>query len=89
MYTTLHLQIAANSKNNAIVGMVNNRLKVKIQAPAIEGKVNKELIKFLAQEFSIPKSEIEILSGETSKFKKVKILTNEHLKAFLSQNVET
>ncbi len=69
--------------------MVDNRLKVKIQAPAIEGKTNKELIKFLSEKISIPKSEIEIVSGENSKFKKVKLLSNESLKKLLKQNVGT
>ena len=85
MYVTLHLQIVANSKKNEIVGKVDDRLKVKIKAPAMEGKANRELVKFLSKEFSIPKSEIEIVRGQTSKFKQVRLLSSQALETFLAK----
>lgn len=52
-------------------------LKVKVHAPPVDGKANKELIDFLSEIFDVPKSHIEILSGETSSNKKVKIIGEE------------
>lgn len=87
MYTTLLLQIVPNARKSEILGMVDHRLKIKISAPAIEGKANQELIRFLAKEFSIPKRDIEIVSGESSKFKKVRVLTNQALTQRLAELV--
>ena len=50
---------------------------MKIKAPQVDGKANKELINFISEIFVLPKSHIEILSGETSKHKKVKVMGEE------------
>lgn len=49
-------------------------IKVKVHAPPVDGKANKELINFLSEVFDVPKSHIEILSGETSANKRVKVI---------------
>ena len=54
---------------NKIVGMRNDELVIRVQAPASKGEANKELVRFLAKALSISKSEIEIVSGETSRHK--------------------
>jgi len=46
-------------------------LKLKVKAKAQEGKANQELIKFLADFFQIAKKNLEIISGEKSRRKKV------------------
>ncbi|OGJ43725.1 hypothetical protein A3I58_01720, partial [Candidatus Peregrinibacteria bacterium RIFCSPLOWO2_02_FULL_39_10] len=48
-------------------------IKIRIKAAPEKGKANKELIKFLSKEFSIPKQNIEIISGKTSQLKLLKI----------------
>ncbi len=40
----------------------------------MKGKANGALIDFLAKEFGMQKSEIEIMSGHTSKVKKIKVV---------------
>ena len=70
---TLSVTITANAKNNKLHGNFNNALKIFISSPAIEGKANKMLITFLAKEFKLRKNQIDILSGETSHHKKIKL----------------
>jgi len=48
-------------------------LKIRLAAPPVDGAANAELVKLLAKSFGVSKSEIEIISGETSKTKKIKI----------------
>jgi uncharacterized protein (TIGR00251 family) len=48
-------------------------LKVDIAAASEEGKANAELIRFLAEEFHVPKSHVEILRGHMAKRKDVRI----------------
>jgi uncharacterized protein (TIGR00251 family) len=68
---SLLLRIKAFPKagENRIVGVRNGELVVRLQAPASKGLANKELVKFLAKTLAVPRSEIEILSGETSRHK--------------------
>jgi uncharacterized protein (TIGR00251 family) len=54
---------------NQIVGVRNGELVIRVRAPASKGEANKELIRFLAKALSISRSEIEIVSGETSRHK--------------------
>lgn len=66
------VKVIPGSRKNSLE-MHEGVLKVKIKAPPDKGKANEELIEFLSESFSIPKSEICILSGHTSKLKKVKL----------------
>lgn len=70
---TLEVIVQPNAKTNAIVSNINDVLKVKIKAPAIEGKANVELIKFLAKTWGIRKSQIEIIKGFHSRDKVIRI----------------
>jgi uncharacterized protein (TIGR00251 family) len=49
----------------------NGILKCFLKSPPEKGKANKELIEFLSKTLSIPKKEIEIISGLTSRKKRV------------------
>jgi len=80
----INIKAQPNSSKNKIAGIYDeDKLKINIKAPAVEGAANKELIKFLSKEFKIPKSEIAI-KGETSKRKQVILPMNEKLKEFLN-----
>lgn len=62
-----------NAKKSTIVGLYQDALRIKIHAPAVDGKANEALISFLCQFFSFKKSQIFILSGEKSQHKKLQI----------------
>jgi len=80
----INIKAQPNSSKNKIAGIYDeDKLKINIKAPAVEGAANKELIKFLSKEFKIPKSEIAI-KGETSKRKQVILPMNEKLELFLN-----
>jgi len=63
--------IVPNSKTNEIVGRVGDRIKIKIAAPPIGGRANKELLKFLAKHFKIRKHQITIIEGVKSRYKTI------------------
>jgi uncharacterized protein (TIGR00251 family) len=54
---------------NRIAGVRNGELVVRIQAPAVRGQANKELVKLLSKSLGVGRSEITILSGESSRHK--------------------
>ena len=70
----LFVSIIPNASRNEIVGWVGEALKIKIAAPPVEGKANKELIHFLAKIFDLRPADLRIVSGETSRKKKIEIL---------------
>ena len=69
----LKVKVITGGSNNLICGSKNNELVVKINAPAVKNKANKELIYFLARTFSIAKTQIQIHSGARSRHKTITI----------------
>ncbi len=67
------VRIVPGSSKNKIVGVYNNALKIAITSPPVDGKANKKCIAYLAKYFDIAKSKSEIISGQTSKNKLIKI----------------
>jgi hypothetical protein len=61
--TILKVYLQPKSSKNEIVGPYRDGIKVKVTAPPIEGKANEGLIRFLAKEFGISPSCIEIVKG--------------------------
>jgi uncharacterized protein (TIGR00251 family) len=61
------------SSKNEVVGLYRDGIKVKVTVSPIEGKANDALIRFLAKEFRISLSCIEIIKGHHSREKSLKI----------------
>ena len=61
------------ASKSAIVGEYEGALKIKLTSSPIDGVANKELIILLAKNFSVSKTNIKIISGRISKFKRVSI----------------
>ncbi len=65
------VKIIPNAKKTEIVGWEGKALKIRISAPAIEGRANKELIRFLAELCDCSQSEVDIIKGQSTKIKLV------------------
>jgi len=72
-----HLQPKASKSEFA--GLHGDAIKVRIQAPPVDGKANAELIKFLSKQFGVSKGAVEIISGELNRHKRVKIAQPEKI----------
>lgn len=76
-YTIRHqhieIQVYAkpNAKRSALIEVTAKGLHIALHAKPHQGEANKELIHFLSELFDIPKSHIELLRGESSRYKKV------------------
>jgi hypothetical protein len=66
---TFTVQVTANARRNEIAGWLGEKLKVRISAPAVEGKANAELVRFVAECLDVRASAIEIIRGGTAKTK--------------------
>jgi uncharacterized protein len=70
---TLKIYVQPKASRNEIVGPYRDGIKVKLTAPPLEGKANEGLIRFLAKEWKIPPSRVEIIGGVHSRQKMVRI----------------
>jgi uncharacterized protein (TIGR00251 family) len=68
---TLHIQPGA--KRTEIVGLHGEALKIRLAAPPVDGKANAALLAFIAERLGVAKSQVELVSGETSRAKRVKV----------------
>jgi uncharacterized protein (TIGR00251 family) len=71
----LAVQITPNAKKTEVIGVLDDALKLKLQAQPIEGKANDALVRFLAEVLKVPRSAITITHGQTSKKKLLEIKT--------------
>lgn len=74
----LCVMVTPKASRNEILDWVTDEngqawLKLRINAVPEDGKANKELLKFLAKTWNIPKSSLSIAAGETSRHKKIRI----------------
>jgi len=65
----MSVKIIPNARQSEVVGWEGKTLKVRIAAPATEGKANKELVRFVAKICDCAPSEVEIMKGQTAKMK--------------------
>ncbi len=80
------IKATPRAAKSGLAGVDAEWVRIRLQAPPVDGKANAALINFLAKTFSVPKRSIEILSGDTSRLKRVKItgVTAEQINAVWS-----
>ncbi|MBF7729938.1 DUF167 domain-containing protein [Pseudomonas sp. N040] len=74
-----HLQPKASKDEFA--GLHGERLKIRLTAPPVEGKANAHLLAFLGSAFGVAKSQVQLLSGELNRQKRVRIQSPQKLPA--------
>ena len=83
------LHIQPRSSQNQIVGVHNGALKLKVTAPPIDDVANKVILQFFASRLDIPKSRLQIVSGNKSRDKILRIegLTLRQFLAFMPKDL--
>jgi len=64
----VNVKVIPNAKRNE-VSQEGEKLKVRVAAPALDGRANKAVIEILAEFFNVKKSKIKIIKGEKSREK--------------------
>lgn len=81
----LSLRIQPKASRDQIAGIQGDRLKIRITAPPVDGKANEHLQAFLAKTFRVSKSQVELLSGETGRDKRIRIVGSRLWPQFLAE----
>ncbi|HWR71872.1 MAG TPA: DUF167 domain-containing protein [Nitrospirota bacterium] len=69
----LSLRVQPRASRNGIVRMESGGFKVRLTAPAVENAANEALVKFLSEKLDVPRSAVVIVSGQSSREKRVRI----------------
>jgi uncharacterized protein (TIGR00251 family) len=69
----VRFHVVPNAEVDSVVGEHDRAIKIKLQAPAVEGKANAALIRFLAEQMKLPRHDIVLHRGHKSRDKLVRI----------------
>ncbi len=70
---TLTLHIQPGAKKTEFSGLHGEALKIRLAAPPVDGKANEALIRFIADRLNLPKSAVNLKSGQISRHKVLEI----------------
>ena len=70
---TLQIHAQPGAKQTEIAGIHGDALKVRLGAPAVDGKANDELLRFLAHAFRVPRRNVAFIRGENGRRKTLRI----------------
>ncbi len=70
---TFLVRVVPRARRDEIAAVEDGALKVRLTAPPVEGKANEALVKFLAATLGVRSADVEILRGETSRHKLVRV----------------
>ena len=69
----LRVHVVPNAKMDSVVGVHGGAIKIKLRAPAVDGKANAALIRFLAEQLKLPRDAIVLKRGQKSRGKTIQI----------------
>lgn len=83
---SFEVAVQPRSSRAAIEGEREGALRIRLTAPPVDGAANKQCVELLAKALHVPKSALEIVSGSSSKRKRIKLLREDHsvLEKFLA-----
>ena len=70
---TLTLHIQPGAKKTEFAGLHGDALKIRLAAPPVDGKANEALLKFVADTLKLPKSAVNLKSGQSSRRKVLEV----------------
>ena len=72
---TLRVAVTPGGAKDALAGLAEDRLRVRLRAKAVEGRANAALTEFLAGRLGLKSRQVAIISGDKSRKKMIRIET--------------
>jgi uncharacterized protein (TIGR00251 family) len=70
---TFQVRVGPRASRSEIAGEHDGALRIRVTAPPVDGAANEEVIRLLARALAVTRSAVEIVSGQTSKTKRIKV----------------
>jgi len=84
---SFRVRVVPCASRSEIVGEYAGALRVRVAARPVDGAANEELVKILARTFKVSRSEVVVITGHSSKLKRVSVIgiTLEQLLALIAK----
>jgi uncharacterized protein (TIGR00251 family) len=69
----VRVRVTPRSSRNELGKLTEEVLRVKLQAPPVEGEANRALLELFAGLLDVPRSSVEILAGHRSRLKTLRV----------------
>ncbi|MEZ5274762.1 MAG: DUF167 domain-containing protein [Opitutaceae bacterium] len=69
----LTIRAVPGARRNAVDGPLGEAIKIRLKAPAVDGKANRALLAFLAECLHLRSRDLRLVSGETSRLKIIEV----------------
>jgi uncharacterized protein (TIGR00251 family) len=82
---TVSVRVVPRSSKEGVAGFEGGVVRIRLNAPPVEGKANDALVRFLAKALGVPRSRVTLVAGERGRSKIVRVagVTREDLMAAL------
>ncbi len=67
----LRVQVVPNASRTGCAGLHDGALRIRLAAPAIEGRANAALIAWLGKSLGLPRRSVQLVTGDTARRKRV------------------
>ena len=67
------VRLQPRASRNEVAGVLGGALRIRLHAPPVDGAANEALVAFLAEQLSVPRRTVRIVSGATSRTKTIEI----------------
>lgn len=69
----LRIRLQPAARRSGVAGEHGDRLKIAVRAPAVEGKANEALLRWLSEQLGVPRTTVTLVSGQTSRDKRIAV----------------
>jgi hypothetical protein len=69
----LEVRVQPRASRSGFDGLHGDRVRVRLQAPPVDGRANAALVEFLAEAFGVPRARVTIEYGLAGRDKRVRI----------------
>jgi uncharacterized protein (TIGR00251 family) len=67
----LAVRAVPNAAHSALIGVAEDALRIRINAPPVDGKANRAIVEFLAEALSVRRRDVEVVRGATGRNKQI------------------
>ena len=75
---TINVRAVPGARRSEVAEYADDHVRVRLAAPAVEGKANAELVRFCAGWFGVRRSAVALVRGDHSRLKVVRVSGVDH-----------
>ena len=69
----LDLRVQPRASHTEFAGLLGDRLRIRLNAPPVDGRANAALVEFIAEAFGVPRAAVSIEAGLSGRNKRLRI----------------